>query len=236
MATAAPGIGVRLRQAREDKHLSIEETAWRTRVRPELLRALEREQFKALRGAGFVPGLLGSYARTVGLDPAEIVRDYERRYVPAGPTTVEHLERQARAKKPPRPKWLVASVVSAAILITAGILGIVGSQSSPTRTLTAVGPRLDGPAAASRHGAALVTVRVQAVEASHLSVLADGESVFESTLAPGEDRLFSASASIEVIVGDAGAVRLSVNGWDLGAPGARGTVYRASFGPSDNRG
>lgn len=228
-APAPPGIGPRLRQARENRSLSIEETAWRTRIRPDVLRALEREQFSALEHQGFVRSLLSSYARFLGLEPKEIVRDYHRRYG-AAPSPVEELEKRERnEEKPPRPKWVLAATVSALLLIAAGVLGLVGGQDEQL----ASAPRITEPAAASRGGAVRVTVRLEATEDSQVSVKVDGRRAFEGVLRAGRAKSFGARNSVDVMIGTAGAVRLRVNGRDLGAPGEPGSVYRARFGPGE---
>lgn len=230
---APPGIGKRLRDARQVRRLSIQEAAWRTRIRPDLLRALEREQFGPLRPAVFVPGCLHSYARILGLDPGEIVRDYSARYEPAGPSPLEHLERQVRiARRPPRPKWLAAAAASALLLVIAGVAGVLGAGSDEVAaTLPSLPPRLEGPAAASRSATVRVTVRILATGRTLVAVLADGRAVFEREMAPGESRTFVARSTIELVVSNAAAVRLTVNGRELGVAGPRGSVYRARFGP-----
>lgn len=239
MPTAAPpGIGSRLRKARQERHLSIEETAWRTRVRPDLLRAIEREQFGVFESGGFVRGLLGSYARVLGLDPRAIVREYVRHYERGSPSPIEQIERREReSKRPPRPKWLAAAVVSLALLVTAGIVGLVGGDgTAPETTPVAIGSlesRHSEPPAASRAGVRRVTLVVEATGPATLTVTADGEVRFEGALEAGDTRSFVARQGIDLVVGNAGAVRLRVNGVDLGAPGEEGAVYRASFAPGD---
>ncbi len=56
-------IGQYLRQVREEKHLSLEEIAARTRIQPRLLRAIEESQVRALPEPIYVQGFLRQYAR-----------------------------------------------------------------------------------------------------------------------------------------------------------------------------
>jgi helix-turn-helix protein len=223
---APPGIGKRLRDARESRDLSIEEAAWRTRIRPSLLLALEREQFDPLRSVVFVRGALHSYASYLGLDPGEIVRDYTARYEPPEPSSIERLDKEVQiAKKPPRPKWLLAAVASGIALVVAGVLGVLGSgQDRTERSL----PPLPGRVQAESHRVAgPVTVRIEAVRRARITVLEEGRRVYAGTLARGSVRIFVGPRSIELNVDDGSAVLLTVDGRRLrvAAPGA----YRGRF-------
>lgn len=238
MPTAAPPIGKRLRKARQERQLSIEESAWRTRIRPDLLRALEREQFGALDHAGFVRRHLASYARFLGLDPLEIVDDYATRYEPDDDSSIEHLDRREKqAKKPPRPRWHIAAAVSGALLVAAAAVGVLGGHEKKVslRALSPPTPRVAGPSAASRLAPARVTMRLLAVGATHVSVIVDGVEVFEGDVVPGEARSFAGRLGIEIVAGNGAAVRLVVNGAAVPA-GKPGSVYRARFGPLDPAG
>jgi cytoskeleton protein RodZ len=60
--------------------------------------------------------------------------------------------------------------------------------------------------------------------------------LFSGILRKGETEDFTDKEIIKLVVGNAGAVRLVVNGKDLGAPGREGAVFRNSFGPGDVQG
>ena len=61
-------IGEILREEREFHRLSIDELAKRTRIRPEYLTALERNEFSALPAAAFVKGYIKTYGTLFGFD------------------------------------------------------------------------------------------------------------------------------------------------------------------------
>lgn len=231
---APPPIGSRLRDARVERDLSIEETAWRTRLRPDVLLALERDDFDAVGHRASVRTHLASYARFLGVEPAAVVDAFERGREPE-PSSIERLDHQARAaRKPPRAKWLIAAAVSAAALIAASAAGILGGQAEPTgAAATPETPRL--PRSASRSGArvplaeARVRVSIEAVAGTEVSVSVDGTQVFEGALAPGAVRRFGARREIEVVVADAGALRIVYNGRRLERVGEPGSVARLRF-------
>ena len=59
---------------------------------------------------------------------------------------------------------------------------------------------------------------------------ANGESVFNGQISAGEVKAFNDPQMIKVVIGNAGAIALKVNGSDLGVAGADGEVIRLDFG------
>lgn len=59
------------------------------------------------------------------------------------------------------------------------------------------------------------------------------KTLYEGTLTRGETKTFSDKVKVSLLIGNAGAVELKVNGRDLGAPGGSGQVVKTSFGPGD---
>jgi hypothetical protein len=58
---------------------------------------------------------------------------------------------------------------------------------------------------------------------------ADGDQVFNGQISAGQVATFSDPQLIKAIIGNAGAVRLNLNGADLGVAGADGEVVRLDF-------
>lgn len=73
-----------------------------------------------------------------------------------------------------------------------------------------------------------VTVTVEQVPA-WLNVQTDGNIVFEQVAQPGFSQTYEAGRQVAVWTGNAGAVRLEINGQDYGALGAPGEVKRQVF-------
>jgi cytoskeleton protein RodZ len=232
-ATATADIGAALREARSSLGISVEEAAWRTRIRPEYLRALEAGRFAALGPTGFVHAHLRTYARFLGLDAGALLAAYVDRHGEALPSAVERLhERERAATRPRKPRWLAAALASTAVLVAAAVSGVVRGPGprGPATTL----PDLPPPVA--RSGAAVaaptpprVTVLVTLTGRSWLRVLVDGTVAFEGSLGAGDSRTFVGRERVEVALGNAGVVRLAVDGRELGSPG-RG-AWRGAFSP-----
>ena len=69
-------IGHILREARENKGLSLEEAQGKTRINVRYLTALENGQYSALPTPVHVRGFLRNYARFLGLDPQPLLTRY----------------------------------------------------------------------------------------------------------------------------------------------------------------
>src|SRR4249919_3263646 len=75
---ATIGVGPALRKAREHRGLTLDEAARDTKLRTDLLSALEDESFDALLGDVYVRGALRTYAQYLGLSPDKVVAAYAR--------------------------------------------------------------------------------------------------------------------------------------------------------------
>ena len=60
-----------------------------------------------------------------------------------------------------------------------------------------------------------------------------GELIYQGLLTSGETKTFTSDTTIYLVVGDAGAVSLRVNGYDLGTLGSAGKVVRHEYGPGN---
>lgn len=83
LQSTAPGIGERLRAAREARGLSLEAVAAELRIRSLILAAMEREDHAALPERVYLLGLLRTYARFLGLDPTNVAASWAG--VPSAP-------------------------------------------------------------------------------------------------------------------------------------------------------
>ena len=69
-------LGEKLRQAREERGISISEVAEQTRISPLYLKSIEADDYKPLPGGIFNKGFVRSYARYIGFDENEALQDY----------------------------------------------------------------------------------------------------------------------------------------------------------------
>src|SRR4051812_38839401 len=69
-------LGEKLRQARDERGISVSEVAEQTRISPLYIKAIENDDYKPLPGGIFNKGFVRSYARYVGFDESEALQDY----------------------------------------------------------------------------------------------------------------------------------------------------------------
>lgn len=71
-------LGEKLRQAREERGISIAEVAEQTRISPHYLEFIENDDYRTLPGGIFNKGFVKSYAKYVGIDEQEALQDYSK--------------------------------------------------------------------------------------------------------------------------------------------------------------
>ncbi|HUL18910.1 MAG TPA: helix-turn-helix domain-containing protein [Steroidobacteraceae bacterium] len=231
------GIGARLRAARERRGLTVLQAAERLHVDARLLEGLEVGNFEPLGAAVYVRGHLRRYAELIGESPAELLD----LYVNVTPAVRPDLTRIPRGEPAPQSaRLLLPALMGVVALALAGLLwwllNLPHARPHPLAAPIAVAPAppaaaaqalagaaTDAPPAApaapvpvapperARAGEQTVTLKftgpswVQVADA-HDKVLLDGLQV------PGAARSVSGAAPLRVVLGNAAAVALEVNG------------------------
>jgi cytoskeletal protein RodZ len=223
------GVGPALEKARRIRGLTLEEAARDTKLRVDQLTALELEDFDALPGDAFVRGALRTYAQYLGLDPDKVTAIYahhaDEPQAPPPPGKLGRVE-QAIAATRIRDNHRLLLFAAAFIVMVLLIFGLVSRDHSspPQATISAVAPTpATSTAPASTIEAVLVALRPVDVSAD-----VDGATE-EHSMAEGETLLFSALDSLTLTFADGGAVQVTVNGRDLGAPGEPGKPWSDTF-------
>lgn len=109
-------IGQVLREAREERGLTLEEVAARLRLMHRQIEAMETDDFESLGQPVFARGFVRNYARLLGLAPEALLARMEG--APAEPVPVSHAE-------PPLPRsWLTSPWL---ILLMLGMLVVVAA-------------------------------------------------------------------------------------------------------------
>jgi cytoskeleton protein RodZ len=70
-------LGARLKRERQERKITLEEISVSTKIGTRFLVAIEEEHFDQLPGGIFNKGFIKAYARSVGVDEAEAVAEYE---------------------------------------------------------------------------------------------------------------------------------------------------------------
>jgi cytoskeleton protein RodZ len=75
--SSVESLGPRLKREREQRKITLDEISLSTKISTRFLLAIEEEHFDQLPGGIFNKGFVRAYARSVGVDEAQAVADYE---------------------------------------------------------------------------------------------------------------------------------------------------------------
>jgi transcriptional regulator with XRE-family HTH domain len=241
-----PDIGARLRQAREQRGLTLPDIAYTTKISMRALKAIERNDFDQLPGGIFTRAYIRAFAQEVGLDPS-IANEYR----PAAEE--ESAERAARREQSrevdvPWAQRLLSPALSVALLAGAGLLWVNTDVRPPPRNVDATAPiaHLDagsaGPAAmlsarpldfaptfspAAALASPPLRIEMRASEPCWVEAMSDEALVIYRLMQPGERAVVDADASITLRVGAPEAFEYLINGAPgrpLGPPGKAVTI------------
>jgi len=256
-------IGESLASARAAAGLSLEQVAERTRIRRTVVAAIEHDDFSHCGGDFYARGHLRTIARTVGADSDAIVAQYDDEIAsaesaPRPPSEVVDLD-AANGRTHRGLNWSNVLVASLVLVVAyaafsvlrpgddgggsptgnaapVGVSGLPSPGATPTpATAPSAAPTRKPAGAIASNPDAGVRVVVAATDGQCWlrATGAGGKRLFEGIVAKGASRQFTDSEVVNLLVGDAGAVSLTVNGKQIGAPGARGEIARAEFTPED---
>ena len=243
-------LGEEFRSAREARSLSLSDVAERLHIRSVYLAAIEDEDWHVIGAPVYVRGFMRTYARFLGLDPEAAVARFSAT-VPAGtpaaaaPRAAAANAGEKRSGERSSPSLAAVLSIVVAVLVVlfvgyefyqyktgapAGAPVAEGSapqaadaSAEPADSLAAIPPVAPSPAAAVKRG---LTVRV--TETSWLRVTVDGTVVLEGTLPAGTAKSFKGKVA-DLRVGNAGGVKIAVNGKTLGPLGASGDVVERRY-------
>lgn len=245
-------IGGELRRARESRGLSIEAVAATTRIRAKVLDGIERQDLGALPPRPYGRGFVAAYARELGLDPSDTVRDYFAQFEPPpaevqpGPAPPPAINTDSRRRFEASAVGLLALLAAVAAItmwnarrVGTGEPGAVATSGitalpSATPASAAVSPTAGGaPAGTPVSPAPPLVIVLETERPSWISATVDGTRVLYRTVPAGTKEVLRGFEAITIRVGDAGAIRWSVNGRDAAVMGAPGEVRTVGVGRAD---
>jgi cytoskeletal protein RodZ len=238
-------IGATLAAARQRAGLSLADVSAVTRVREPVIEAMERDDFSDCGGDFYTRAHIGSVAKAVGIDPAPLIAEYDRvSGRPSAPAPHEIFEPDVMPARSGGPNWSVAMAVALLLVVGYGLVAVLGGGSAdraedlaaPGATATerpdsAAQPR-KLPQRTPRAPGGRVEIRLTVTADSWVKATGtNGSPLFQGLLGDGDHKVFRHSDGIRLVLGNAGAVRLVVNGYDIGSPGGSGEVLRTTYRP-----
>jgi cytoskeletal protein RodZ len=239
-----PTAGMRLRAAREEKGMALEDIAAQTRIPVRHLQSLETSSWENLPASTYTMGFAKSYASAVGLDRIEI-GDQLRLEMGGERTAVMPVPEVYEAADPARtmPKWLILGAIGALVLLVA-VMTLLNRRSleSDEGVQPAAEQATAAPAApvAAAPTPASGPVVLNAIEPVWLQVYErGGKQLFSGELAAGQVYAVPADAKAPLLkTGKPEALRIGVGSAVAPAVGVAATTVRdvSLLGPDLMRG
>ncbi|BCW97898.1 MAG: XRE family transcriptional regulator [Armatimonadota bacterium] len=226
--------GQKLRKAREQKQLALEDIARQTRIRKEFLEALEEERLDAFPGAVYARAFLREYSAFLGLDGEDLVASMfpESQPKSEGSPVASSFSRKST------PVPLVAVALLAAAVVVGAVLLRPALNVAPSSPQVEPAPQsppgtcapLDVESNATVSG---VRLRIRAEAPCWMRIQSGGRVLYEGTLRTGDSVHFASREAIVLLAGNAGALRVRHNEGTEEVPGKYGEVITRVFEPAN---
>lgn len=246
-------IGETLAAARLHAGLTVTQVSASTRVRGSLISAIEQDDFSGCGGDFYARGHIRAIAHALEVDPEPLVAEYDRTHGhPVAPPARQIFEHEIMPAPGRGPNWSLAMAIVLALMVGYGVIALVAGgddgktavQPTPTATATltptptptpTVTPTPTPTAPVVPMGIVEVVVKVGEGGSWMKVTGVDGKAIFQGLIKEGQTRTFRHKKSIKMVIGNAGQVRLAVNGVYIGRAGTEGDVVRRTFRPSSYR-
>lgn len=237
-------LGQQLKQAREERGITIKQIADATRLGSRFLQAIENDDYKTLPGGVFNRAFVRKFARQVGMDEEQAVRLYDQQLAEMGgePVKVSYIGLSDEAESKSSGNSVFLTLIVLIVLGAAGgaawlAFNPYGEQATtntaPTTEVTATPVATANPTATPTPEPAEISgLQVQLIAnlaACWVSFRTDGGRNQEASLKLGESREFLANEKITfTTVGNLPALNIMINGKRASleklAPGLKGQV------------
>lgn len=245
-------IGQLLFDSREALRASLYQASQDTKIRVDFLNAMENDDFEFVSGSPYVRGMLRSYVRWLGLPEDRVLTEFDRLYQVHTETPLAEMINQSSdvGPKARKPQWLIAAVSAACLLLVFSLIGLMNpsdNAANPPSEEDVVAEALDAASPPASPDVVVEDPVVPPMEGVNVTVTVVGEkawmqahadgteaAMFTGNKFTGEVLTLNADETLKLLIGDAGAVRLNVNGHDLGPPGTSGQVATLNFTPESS--
>jgi transcriptional regulator with XRE-family HTH domain len=232
-------FGRYLQAYRIEKGIRLERVAEETRIGLGTLEAIEQEDFARLPPDVFLIGFMRAFAGSVGADGEEAVQRY--RSLRATALRTEQADREPEKIRAGLGGKLILCLALWGALVVLTLFGFarlkphaseaaVRSETAPLAGALVVAGESSGPPpppveeTGDKPPAAAFVLLVRAREDSWIKAVIDQGNPWEKTLKAGDELRVEAHADFNLLIGNAGGVRLILNDKPVPVPGKRGEV------------
>jgi transcriptional regulator with XRE-family HTH domain len=235
-----------LQQVREAAGLSVEQISAITNIRAGVIRDLENNSVEVCGGISYARGHVRTIAKAVNsktgkainIDVDVLVAELEASQDMQSKKIIDQLTENHVPATVPHEKKIMKFGTLAAISVAALSIGFiaqiainnVATISDGVTTVSVKKPIVQESTSEIVLPAGVNLVLTGVYGKSWVGLNnADGQSIFNGYITEGQVAAFNDSKILKVVIGNAGAVKLNLNGTDLGVAGANGEVVRLDF-------
>lgn len=225
-----------LKAAREAAGLTVEQVSNKTNIRAGVIEDLEKNSVEVCGGIAYARGHIRSIARVIKADGDLLVAAIEAAQNIESTKIIDQLYANNVADRPKEKKVMKFSTLAAAAAIILGIgfvISIALGNASTTKSKIEITPSQSGTptASATPTAAGAVNLTFTGVSGKTWMGIVDstGKQIFDGQIKSGETQSFANANSLKVTIGNAAAVKVSLNGTDLGVAGGYGEVVHVNY-------
>ena len=242
-------LGSSITQARKSAGLSIEDLSASTNIRTALLKEIESDNFAHCGGETYARGHIRNIATKLGVDPLIYIAAFEDEQMHTDRSMKELLVENSVMRQPEEARkvsWKVLATISVSSLFIVGLAQIIISNTAtveipePIASISATESATPSPEATEATPTEQATVStgegvelvVSATRAKSWLFVSDatGRTLFSGQMSRGSSKTFRTDVSLNVKIGNAGGVDLTVNGKKVDSIGVDGEVVSVSYG------
>ena len=242
-------LGSSITQARKSAGLSIEDLSASTNIRTALLKEIESDSFANCGGETYARGHIRNIAMKLGVDPLIYIAAFEDEQMHTDRSMKELLVENSVMRQPEEARkvsWKVLATISVSSLFIVGLAQIIISNTAtveipePIASITATESATPSPEATEATPTEQATVStgdgvelvISATRAKSWLFVSDatGRTLFSGQMSRGSSKTFRTDVSLNVKIGNAGGVDLTVNGKKVDSIGVDGEVVSVSYG------
>ena len=235
-------FGSELRKAREAAGISVAQLATQTRIRASVIEDLESDRYVSTGGAAYARGHIRVIAKILETDSEYLLELFDNQIDEDDRTINAKLsDNSATASQDFKNPLSWKALGGIAALIAIGFLIFQGAttlRQTPTKdskvTVKNQVTNSPTPQASLLSGVSLQLVGVNGTSWVLLTN-SSGETIFSGMIKTGQSQTFTDSQSLSGTIGNGAAVKVVLNGKDLGIAGVQGEVLHLQFTPDGSK-
>ncbi len=225
-----------LQAAREAAGLSVEQVSKKTNIRIGVIEDLEKNSVEVCGGIAYARGHIRSIAKVIKADGDLLVAAIEAAQNIESRKIIDQLVDNNVADRPKIKKVMKFSTLAAIAAVVLGIgfvVTIALENVSETKSKVEITPTVSATPTTSSAPVSTAGVNLVFTGVGGKTWIgikdSKGEQIFDGQIKSGESQNFSDEISLNVTIGNAAAVKVSLNGSDLGIAGKYGEVVRFNY-------